>query len=274
MKYELGFIGAGNMAEAICKAAVDHKILSADQIIAADPSEDRRALFTAMGVATADNNEAVITQSKQVLLAVKPQMFPDVVADLAAFCTADQVLISIMSGLRSGKINDMIAEHAGADFVPMRIVRVMPNTPVLVGQGMAGIAAGATAQPGDDDLTVRVFNAGGKSIRIDESLLDSLTATSGSGPAYVFYLAEAMEQAAINMGIDPADARTLVVQCILGAGHLMAESDKSPTELRRIVTSKKGTTDAAIKHMEASGLPTIIADAMKAAEVRGKELGE
>ncbi len=269
-QYQLGFIGAGNMAEAICKAAIDGGVLSAEQMIVSDPSTERRALFTVMNVATADRNGAVLTQAKQVMLAVKPQIFPAVVADIAKHATGEQILISIMAGLRTEKVNEMIANEGGQ---PMRIVRVMPNTPVLVGQGMAGVAAGATAQPGDDDLTMRLFSAGGKAIRIDESLLDALTATSGSGPAYVFLLAEAMEDAAVQLGIHPTDARTLVVQCILGAAHLMAESGDAPVELRRKVTSLKGTTDAAIKTMQANNLPRIVADAMKAAEVRSKELG-
>ena len=170
MKYELGFIGAGNMAEAICRAAIDQNVLSADQIIAADPSVERRDAFVAMGVNVADDtadgasgNEVVLTQAKQVMLAVKPQIFPLVVPDMAAHASADQVLISIMAGMRTEKINTMLGEHGGQ---PMRIVRVMPNTPLLVSRGMAGIATGNTAHDalgGSSELARRMPSSAARS---------------------------------------------------------------------------------------------------------------
>ena len=131
MQYRLGFLGAGNMAEAIARAAIDAGVLDAAQLIAADPSDDRRAVFERMGVTTTATNAAVIAQSEQVLVAVKPQMLEDIAADLAAIDGASQVTVSIMAGIRMARLEAAIGGEA-------RVVRVMPNTPVMVGAGMAG----------------------------------------------------------------------------------------------------------------------------------------
>jgi len=305
MRYLLGFLGAGNMAEAIAKAAIDGGVVPASQMIAADPSDVRRDVFARLGIATTIDNKEVIGQSSQVMLAVKPQMMRQVAADLAACGSADQIIQSIMAGISIAKLNAAIVEAGGK---PMRIVRVMPNTPMMLGHGMAGIATAtgwhgqAAARVGlpveersihgqtaadrglpvphlDDDpaeLAFKLFSAGGKAIRVDESLIDAITAVSGSGPAYLFYLAEAMQQAATDLGLGE-HARMLVAQTLLGAAHLlMASPDDSggPAELRRKVTSPGGTTEAAIRTMDAAGVSKAIIEAIKAAERRGKELGK
>jgi pyrroline-5-carboxylate reductase len=149
----------------------------------------------------------------------------------------------------------------------------MPNTPLMSGFGMAGVSLSKSAQPGDEALTMKLFSAGGKAIVVDESKLDAITAVSGSGPAYVFYLAEAMEKAARDLGLGE-DANLLVRQTILGAANLLVDSNEPPAELRRKVTSPGGTTEAAIKHLDGNKSTDVVINAIKAAEKRSKELGQ
>lgn len=273
MKYDLGFLGAGNMAEAIARAAIDKGVLGADKMIASDPVDARRDIFSKLGITTTTDNAAVIRDSAQVLIAVKPQMMAQAAADLAAHGKPEQIIVSIMAGVTSVKLAATMAQVSSLKSqVPPRIVRVMPNTPLMVGFGMAGIALGADARPGDEALAVKLFGAGGKAILVDEAKIDAITAISGSGPAYIFYLAEAMERAARELGLGD-DSPLLVRQTILGAAHLLSVSSDPPAELRRKVTSPGGTTEAAIKHLDGNKTTEVFVNAMKAAEKRSKELG-
>lgn len=266
-QYQLAFIGAGNMAEAIARAAVEHLVLEPSQIVAADPSPQRRQAFVDLGLAVTDSNAEAIASAEQVLLAVKPQVMPDAARDLAYHGRPEQVVISILAGITCAKFAAAVGRLT-------RVVRVMPNTPLMVGYGMAGIATGPDAQPGDDDLALRLFSAGAsKAIRVDEPLIDAITAVSGSGPAYAFYLAEAMEAAADQLGLGD-HARTLVVQTLLGAAWLLDESGEPAADLRRKVTSPGGTTEAACNHLDQTGVMQHITQALHAAEQRSKELGQ
>lgn len=264
MPYELGFIGAGNMAEAIARGALRQGLLKAEQMVAADPVEARRAVFGTMGIACVDN-AAVIRGSRHVLLAVKPQSLPELKGELRMLNAQQQVLISIMAGVRIEKIEAMVGK-------PTRVVRVMPNLAMQVGYGMSGIAAGPHAQPADAHFVARLMGSAGQTIEVEESLLDAVTAVSGSGPGYLFYFAEALERAARELGLGE-HARLLVRQTLAGAGRLLEESGLSPGELRARVTSKGGTTHAGLSHMEAQGVGQAIVEAVKAAERRSRELG-
>lgn len=252
------------MAQAIVKGALAGGVLDAKDIIASDPSEENRGVFSQWGCAVVEDNQAVATQAEQVLLAVKPQVFPVVAPELAGGAEG-QVLISIMAGLSSEKIGSLIGS-------PCRIVRVMPNTPALVGEGMAGIALGADAQAGDDELAKQLFPAVGRVVELEEPMIDSINAISGSGPAYLFYLAEAMEQAARGLGLGE-HARQVVAQTLMGSGKLLAESGEDPAELRRKVTSPGGTTLAASTHLDEKQVQQSIIEAIQAAYDRAKELG-
>lgn len=274
MQYRLGFLGAGNMAEAIAMAAIRKNVLTAGQMIASDPTEARRDVFHKLGIAVTTNNQDVIRNAEQVLIAVKPQVMQQAAADLGAVATGEHVIISIMAGVSTVKLGAAIAAGAaeGKGNTSPRIVRVMPNTPLMAGKGMAGVCVGAHARPGDEALTLQLFGAGGEVVVVDEAKIDAITAVSGSGPAYVFYLAEAMERAARELGLT-REATLLVRQTILGSAVLLAESTDSAAELRRKVTSPGGTTEAAIKHFEGNKSTEVIVNAIKAAEKRSKELG-
>jgi pyrroline-5-carboxylate reductase len=271
--YALGFVGAGNMAEAIARGAIEKGVLEPGAMIASDPSAPRQQVFEKLGIKVVDTNAEVIALSGQVMLAIKPQVLPELAGDLAANGGGDQVMISIMAGIGTEKLSETITGHTSqsSDFKP-RIIRVMPNTPMMVGLGMAGLAVGEHAQAGDEALAMKLFGAAGEVVRVEEKLMDAITAVSGSGPAYVYYLAEAMEKAASELGLGE-HGRLLVSQTILGAARMLADSPDTAAELRRKVTSPGGTTAAALGHMDAHKLVDVIADAVTAAEARGRELG-
>lgn len=254
------------MAQAIAGGAIQQGVIKPGEVIASDPSEDNRAVFEAWGCAVSAENSDVTKQAAQVVLAVKPQVFPKVVADLQQGPLDEQVLISIMAGLSSAKINEQLGQ-------PCRLVRVMPNTPALVGAGMAGVALTNGAKPGDDALALELFAAVGEVVELTEPMIDAITAVSGSGPGYMFYFAEAMEQMAAELGFGQA-GRKIVAQTMLGSAKLMLESSEDPAELRRKVSSPGGTTLAATDSMENDGVKDAIQKAMKAAYDRAVELGQ
>jgi len=252
------------MAQAIAGGAIERGVIDASQVIASDPSDTHRQIFADWGCATTPDNKAVAAQAKQVVLAVKPQIFPQVAPDLALGDDA-QVLISIMAGLSSKKINGLIGKER-------RVVRVMPNTPALVGAGMAGVARCGTAKPGDDDLAKQLFAAVGQVIELTEPEIDAINAVSGSGPGYLFYFAEAMEQAATELGLGD-NARRIVAQTFFGSGKLMLETGEDPAELRRKVSSPGGTTQAACESMDDANVKQAITAAMRVAFEKAQELG-
>ncbi|MEM7624032.1 MAG: pyrroline-5-carboxylate reductase [Planctomycetota bacterium] len=265
MRYDLGFIGAGNMAEAIARGAIRQGVVEAARMVAADPSDERLNVFRSFGVEAAVDNAGLVNAADTVMLAVKPQTLPSLADALAGIEIERHVVVSIMAGASCAKIEAAIGK-------PARVVRVMPNTPLMVGRGMAGVAMGPSARPGDDELAMRLFGACGEAVRVDESDLDAVTAVSGSGPAYVFYLAEAMQAAADELGLSD-NARRLVNQTVLGSAELLTQSQDTPAELRRKVTSPGGTTAAAINHLDEHRVKDTIVAALRAARGRSVELG-
>jgi len=265
MKFRLGLIGAGHMAEAIARGALERGVLPAGSLCAADPSPARLALFASFGVTPLADNAAVVAASDAVMLAVKPQVLPALSADFGGLDRERQTVISIMAGLGSAKIEAVLGG-------PARVVRVMPNTPLMVGRGMSGVALGPHARPGDDDLAMSLLSACGEAARVDESDLDAITAVSGSGPAYLFYLAEAMERAAADLGLS-GPARQLVTQTLLGSAELLAQSGEAPAELRRKVTSPGGTTAAAVATLDEREVSAAVVAALTAARDRSVALG-
>ena len=270
-KYQLGFIGAGNMAEAIARSAIESGVVDAHEILAADLAQPRLEIFQAMQAKTAESSGDVAEKSEYVMLAFKPQGMADALPPIADRFHEGQIVISIMAGISSQAIADTI-KNAGGPAV--KVVRVMPNTPIMVGKGMAGIALGAGTEHGDDEFAMQIFSAGDNlAVRVSEEQLHDITAVSGSGPAYVFFVAEAMQKAADKLGLGPISEK-LVAQTLLGAASLLSESDDNAAELRRKVTSPKGTTEAAINSMDAAGLTEAIANGMTACRKRSVELSK
>jgi len=261
----IAFIGGGNMATAIIGGLLRQGRTPAS-ILVIDPSDAQRERLAAQGLQTAPAPSDALKQAQVVVWAVKPQQFKEAAASCAAW-TASALHYSVMAGLRS----DDMARLLGTP----RIVRAMPNTPALVGQGMTGLFARAEVSADEKALVAAMVEPTGQSLWVDvESKLDAVTAMSGSGPAYVFYFIEAMVQAAQDMGLSEMEGRTLALATFGGATALAAASDDSPATLREKVTSKGGTTYAALTSMEAADIKASFISALRAAEKRAGELGD
>lgn len=267
MDYELGVIGGGNMAEAILAAAVRSGFLSAEKIVVSDPAEARRdKLAKELGVTCRETNDASAS-CPRVLLAVKPQVMGTMLqADSKKF-RDDALVITIAAGLSTAFFD---AKLGGGG----RIVRVMPNTPMLVGQGASAVTAGPRATRDDVTWTRKLFTCGGGlGVEVEETLMDAVTSVSGSGPAYFFYFIEAMVQAGVAEGLSPDIALQLATQTCAGAAALLTETGEDPAELRRRVTSPGGTTQRAIETLDAEGVQEKIIAAVRACAERSRELG-
>ena len=265
MQYRLGILGAGNMGQAIIRGAVQAGVMGAGEIIIAEPADDRRNAMAELGCAVTDTPRDLL-QAEQLMFAVKPQKFVEVAQQLGEL-PRSMVVISIMAGIGSERLRDQLGFDA-------RVIRVMPNLPSQIGQGMAAISIGAGANTGDESLAMELFESIGKAIPIDENRMHAVTAVSGSGPAYVFLLAEAMQQAAEQMGLPHGKARTMVKQTLFGAAEVLSESESTATQLRQSVTSPGGTTAAALEVMFEKELPEIVTEAILAARDRGIELDQ
>jgi pyrroline-5-carboxylate reductase len=274
MDYELGVIGAGNMAEAIVRGVVSRGVLTPAQIIAADPSPQRRELFQSqLGVRVVEENVDAARSARIVLLSVKPQQMKAALSRIGEVADpAFTSIVSIAAGISSGFIEENLS--GGDTSKPWRVIRTMPNTPMLVGEGIVAMAAGAHATRDDLAASRKLFEAAAEVIEVDERLMNAVTALSGSGPAYFFFLAEQMIRAGVELGLTPEQSHKLVTKTAQGAAKMLMRSNDSPQELRRKVTSPGGTTQAAIEHFERQRMAQSIVDAIKAAERRGAELGQ
>jgi pyrroline-5-carboxylate reductase len=264
----LAIIGAGNMAEAIARAVLQAGVLRADQMTAADVSPQRRELFASeLHIQCCASPADAVQGAMAVLLSVKPQQMPDVLREVEPQLQRNALVISIAAGVPIS----MIESHLESK--QPRVVRTMPNTPMLTGAGMVAMAPGSRATR--DDLTEvrRLFEPAAVVIDVTEDKLDAVTALSGSGPAYFFYLVEQMIRAGIETGLTEEESRILAVQTAIGSGKMLESADVPVQELRRRVTSPGGTTEAAITHMQQNQLDRIIIDAIHAAQRRGRELG-
>ena len=265
-KKTIAFIGAGNMAEALIRGLLTAKTVASSQLIVTDVRLDRLAcLAETFGVRTMPDNAAAAAAADIVLLAVKPQQLSAVLENLKSQISNFKLLISIAAGVTTERIE---RELGGSP----RVVRVMPNTPALVGAGAAALAKGKHATDADLAAAEAILGAVGITARVEEKLFDAVTALSGSGPAYVFLVTEAMIRGAVEAGLGEDLARKLAVQTVLGAARLMAESGELPEELRRKVTSPGGTTEAALKVMADRQLAEIFVAAIQSATRRGREL--
>ena len=266
----IAFIGGGNMASAIAGGLVQHGVSPA-QLIVVEPFEATRdALKASHGIAALPAATDALAAADLVIWAVKPQVFAEAAQPVAPF-TNKALHLSVAAGIPT----DAIARWLGTE----RIVRAMPNTPALVGLGMTALFARNSAKGGasadDRALVERVLVGTGQTLWVsDESQLNAVTALSGSGPAYVFYFLEAMQQAGQNMGLPAGQALQLAIGTFAGAAELAKRSPESPAVLRERVTSKGGTTFAALESMRADQVAEHFIAAMKAAEVRSQELGD
>lgn len=256
------FIGAGNMGEALMRGLLNAGVVRPARLIACDVRADRLdELACALGVRISPTPVA----ADIVVLAVKPQQMSEALSAWRAVRPGNELVISIAAGIPTSRIERELGGRA-------RVVRVMPNTPALVGAGASALCGGAFATDEDLATAETIVRAVGVVVRVDESQMDAVTALSGSGPAYVFHLAEALMVAGTAQGLDPTIARELTVQTIWGAARLLRESGRSAAELREQVTSPGGTTAAALAVFRERGLMEIYREAVAAATRRGREL--
>ena len=262
----IAFIGGGNMAQAIILGLLKQGY-PAEQIIVNDPNEEKRAFFANLGVVTSENNVESVIKAEVVLLAVKPQMMAEVCSSLSAVDFSDKLLISIAAGISTERLNALIPSIKS-------IVRVMPNTPALVGEGMAGLFAPKHTSENHRTFAQDLLGAVGRTVWVrDETQMHAVTAASGSSPAYFFWMLEAMQQALIKMNIDEKTARELVQQSMLGAVKMVIENPQiALSTLRENVTSKGGTTAAALAVFDAQHFHQTIEQAMQACLSRSQEM--
>ncbi|MBA0220472.1 pyrroline-5-carboxylate reductase [Stenotrophomonas maltophilia] len=261
------FIGGGNMARSLIAGLIRQGV-PATRIHVAEPvAAVRDALASDFGVHTHDSASAAAAQGQTWLLAVKPQVLRDVCQSLQPLAQANRPLVvSIAAGITSTQLQRWLGGT-------LPVVRAMPNTPALLGAGVTGLYATPAVDAPQRAQAEHLLASAGRTVWIDsEPLMDSVTAVSGSGPAYVFLLAEAMEAAGIAQGLPADAARTLVVQTLLGASRMLDEAGESPAELRRRVTSPNGTTQAAIESFQAAGFEALVDAALRAAQARGQAL--
>lgn len=261
----LAIVGAGMMGEALARGLFASDWSPDDLVLADVRSERLDEIGEALGVATFVDSADACAQASAVLLAVKPQDAP-VALDQVASSVGSTGLVSIVAGMPTRTIE----EHLGHG---SSVVRAMPNTPARVGKGVTALASGSHATKATRDLAEEIFSAVGPVVWLDESMLDAVTALSGSGPAYVFYLAEAMVEAAIDLGLPKDVAETLAFATIEGAGAMLTRTGEQPATLRQQVTSPGGTTAAAVEVLESGKAREIVGDALRAAAARSRELG-
>ncbi len=253
------------MGEALLSRLLSADIYKPTQVRVSDPSEARRAaLADRYGVAVTADNQALVNQCEVLLLAVKPQIFQRVVPDLQA-ATTPCLLLSIMAGVTLSQLEQAVPDWP--------VVRAMPNTPATVGAGMTAIAAGTHVQPNQLTQAHRIFGAVGQVVEVSESLMDAVTGLSGSGPAYVALMIEALADGGVAAGLPRAIAAQLALQTVLGTAQLMAETNLHPALLKDQVASPGGTTIAGVAQLERSGLRSALIEAVQAACDRSKALG-
>lgn len=265
---KIGFIGSGNMAEAIMKGIISAKLYSADSIIASDIRSERLDfLKNDLSINITTDNKKLLSKSDIVIFAVKPQNIKDLLDSIKEDLTEKHLCISILAGVKTSFFEQAVED------VKLRVIRVMPNTPALIQCGASALSKGTFASQEDLNTAKAIFDSVGKSVIVDEKLQDAVTGLSGSGPAYIFLIAETLIKAGMELGLDQDVANLLTKQMIFGAAKLLVESDKSPEELRKAVTSPGGTTQAAIEYMFNNSLPEVLANAVKRAAERSAELG-
>lgn len=258
----IGFIGGGNMAEAIIKGIVDrHR----GEIMVSEPRDERRAyLEKTYRVKTTPNNKEVSKNCNIIILAVKPQDMDSVTSEISDIISKDQTVVSIAAGITLSYLSSRLKTP--------KIIRVMPNTPALIQEGMSVISMCECIHDKDMGVIKDIFMSIGRVLVLPEKYMDAVTALSGSGPAFFAYFLEAMVEGAVKTGLSKEDAATLAVQTILGTAQLL-DTGMSPAKLREMVTSPKGTTAAGLKVFEDKGFREIVIAAIEAATNRARELG-
>ncbi len=264
----IGFLGVGNMGAALARGVINGGLVEARSVTVFDLDSAKVLRLTAdLGVQAAASGAELLEKADTVVLAVKPQAMRQTLEELAPHVRADHLFISIAAGIPIALLEGILTRTR-------RFIRVMPNTPAMVGLGAAGVAAGVGATPFDIESTLAIFASVGLAVQVEEHQIDAVTGLSGSGPAYVFHLMEALAAAGQANGLAPDVAEKLALQTVLGAGVMARETGVAFAELRRQVTSPKGTTEAGLNALADGGFVDLIERAVTRATERGRELGK
>ncbi len=260
----LGMIGGGVMGEALLSRLIAQQVYSPEQILVSEPQAQRREyLATTYGVTVTTHNQDVAAKSEVLLLAIKPQVFDQVVTELQGVKVP--LVLSILAGVPLQKLEAAFPESA--------VIRSMPNTPATVGAGVSAIAAGMKVTTDHLHQAQQIFQAVGSVVEVPETLMDAVTGLSGSGPAYVAVLIEALADGGVAVGLPRAIASQLALQTVLGTAQLLQETNLHPAQLKDRVTSPGGTTIAGITQLEQAGFRSALIEAVRAATHRAQELG-
>ena len=265
---KIGFLGAGKMASALAKGFIRAGLAPADAIIASDPYEAAcAAIAKDAGIKTTGSNADVLKAAQVIVLAVKPDQVASVLAEARPHFTEKHLLISIAAGVTLQRLESALPEGA-------RVIRVMPNTPALIGASASAFALGRNATPDDAKLALKLFSAVGIAYQVKESLLDAVTGLSGSGPAYAFVIIEALSDGGVAAGLPRDIATKLAAQTLLGSARMVLETGQHPGALKDAVTSPGGTTIEGLHELEKGGLRAALINAVRAATDKSKKLGQ
>jgi pyrroline-5-carboxylate reductase len=265
---KIAFLGSGNMAEALIKGLIASGTTTPDRVLAADVSADRlEQLRKSYGIIIHKTNNDAVRAADIVVLSVKPQVIEKVLAEIAPAVDDRKLVVSIAAGVSLARIEKALTKGA-------RVVRVMPNTPALVLAGAAALAAGTNATTDDLSLGQSIFNSVGRSVVVEEKLMDAVTGLSGSGPAYVFMIIDALSDAGVKAGLPRQMALELAAQTVYGSAKMVLETKEHPGRLRDMVTSPGGTTIEGLHALEKGKLRATLMNAVEAATARSRELGK
>jgi pyrroline-5-carboxylate reductase len=266
---KLCFLGSGNMGEALVSGLVLSGAAVPENIICTDVREERlEELRTRYGVRTTTDNLEAVRASEVLVYAVKPQLMAEVLKETAELLDLSKLVISIAAGVPLRAIESLLQKE-------LRLIRVMPNIAASVKESATALSAGKHARREDVELAMSIFNSVGKTVFLRENyLMDAITGLSGSGPAYIFIIVDALADAGVKMGLSRKDAQYLAAQTVLGSAKMLMETHEHPGQLKDRVTSPGGTAIAGIHTLEKGGLRTTLINAVEAATLRSKELGE
>jgi pyrroline-5-carboxylate reductase len=267
-KRRVGILGAGNMGEALIRGMLHSRVCQPEQIFCSDALPERlEAIRNNYGVRGTSNNSEVVKQSEIIILSIKPQKMREVIEEVAGYLDLSKLVISIAAGVPLEAIESCAKKE-------LRLIRVMPNICVSVREGVSAISKGKNCLKDDLMIAKTIFDSAGKSLFIEEHLLDAVTGLSGSGPAYIFLIIDALADAGVKVGLPRNDALVLASQTVLGAARMLIETGDHPGKLKDMVTSPGGTSIAGLHALEQAGLRSALMNAVEAAAQRSKTLGE
>jgi len=262
----IAFLGAGNMATALIRGIIEAGLTRPENIIISDIDKEKLGVRSSeFGVIGAKDNREAVKETDVIILAVKPKDMEGLLNEIKDSLDSKKLVISIAAGISTSYIEKMLKKKVS-------VIRVMPNTSVAVKEGASAFSIGKYISQEQEEIVKSIFGAVGKAVKVEENLMDAVTALSGSGPAYIFYIIASLVEAAVSLGLDKKTATALATQTVLGSAKLLQEMGEEPITLKEKVTSKGGTTEAALLVLDEGKLKETLSKALKAAAKRSKEL--